>query len=215
MIRVLVVDDEELVRTGLTMILDAEEDVRVVGSAGDGSEAVRAVERLTPDVVLMDVRMPRMDGLEATRQLVAGPSSCRVVLLTTFDLDEHVYDALAAGASGFLLKDAPATQLVQAIRAAAAGDALLAPSVTRRLIAQFTSSRPRAQLAVPGDLTARETEVWRLLAEGLSNAEIGGRLFIGDATVKTHVARLLAKLGARDRVQAVVLAYRCGLVKPD
>nr|WP_294692549.1 response regulator transcription factor [uncultured Friedmanniella sp.] len=211
MIRVLLVDDEELVRTGLRMILDTEDDLEVVGSAVDGLDALAAAKRLLPDVVLMDIRMPRMDGLEATRRLLAATPTCAVVVLTTFDLDQHVYEALEAGASGFLLKDAPATQLVQAIRAAAAGDALLAPRVTRRLIAAFTRSRPRTELEVPAELTARELEVWRLLAEGLSNAEIGQRLQIGDATVKTHVARVLAKLGVRDRVQAVVAAYRAGV----
>ena len=214
MIRVLLVDDEQLIRTGLRMILEAEDDLEVVGSAVDGLDALAAVDRLAPDVVLMDIRMPRMDGLEATRRILSGPSQSRVVVLTTFDLDEHVFDALAAGASGFLLKDAPAHQLVDAIRAAAAGNALLAPSVTRRLIAQFTRSRPRRSPAISDDLTARETEVWQLVAEGLSNAEIAERLVIGEATVKTHVARLLAKLGLRDRVQAVVLAYECGLVHP-
>ena len=214
MIRVLLVDDEQLIRTGLRMILEAEDDLEVVGSAVDGLDALAAVDRLAPDVVLMDIRMPRMDGLEATRRILSGPSQSRVVVLTTFDLDEHVFDALAAGASGFLLKDAPAHQLVDAIRAAAAGNALLAPSVTRRLIAQFTRSRPRRSPAIAADLTARETEVWQLVAEGLSNAEIAERLVIGEATVKTHVARLLAKLGLRDRVQAVVLAYECGLVHP-
>ena len=211
MIRVLLVDDEELVRTGLRMILDAEDDLCVVGTAVDGLDALAAAQRLLPDVVLMDIRMPRMDGLEATRRLLTAAPASAVVVLTTFDLDQHVYEALEAGASGFLLKDAPATSLVQAIRAAAAGDALLAPRVTRRLIAQFTRSRPRPQPEVPSDLTARELEVWRLLAEGLSNAEIGQRLLIGDATVKTHVARVLAKLGVRDRVQAVVAAYRSGV----
>jgi DNA-binding NarL/FixJ family response regulator len=214
MIRVLLVDDEQLIRTGLRMILEAEDDLQVVGSAVDGLDALAAVDRLAPDVVLMDIRMPRMDGLEATRRILSGPSQSRVVVLTTFDLDEHVFDALAAGASGFLLKDAPAHQLVDAIRAAAAGDALLAPRVTRRLIAQFTRSRPRRSPAIAVDLTARESEVWQLVAEGLSNAEIAERLVIGEATVKTHVARLLAKLGLRDRVQAVVLAYESGLVNP-
>jgi DNA-binding NarL/FixJ family response regulator len=214
MIRVLLVDDEQLIRTGLRMILEAEDDLEVVGSAVDGLDALAAVDRLAPDVVLMDIRMPRMDGLEATRRILSGPSQSRVVVLTTFDLDAHVFDALAAGASGFLLKDAPAHQLVDAIRAAAAGNALLAPSVTRRLIAQFTRSRPRPSPAISVDLTARETEVWQLVAEGLSNAEIAERLVIGEATVKTHVARLLAKLGLRDRVQAVVLAYERGLVHP-
>lgn len=208
MIRVLVVDDEELVRTGLRMILDVEEDISVVGDAVDGAEAIAQVAELAPDVVLMDIRMPRMDGLTATRRITEG-SGAKVVVLTTFDLDEHVYAALAAGASGFLLKDVPASQLVHAIRVAQAGDALLAPSVTRRLIARFAQGQPRPDL--PVDLTARETEVLQLMAEGLSNAEIAQRLFVGDATVKTHVARVLAKLGVRDRVQAVVLAHRSGL----
>jgi DNA-binding NarL/FixJ family response regulator len=210
-IRVLLVDDEELVRTGLRMILEAEPDLTVVGDAADGIEALARLRELAPDVVLMDIRMPRMDGLEATRRMVTH-SDAKVVVLTTFDLDEHVYAALAAGASGFLLKDAPATQLVHAIRVAAAGDALLAPSVTRRLIARFAESRTSARPQLPTDLTPRETEVLTLLAEGLSNTEIAERLVVGDATVKTHVARVLAKLGVRDRVQAVVLAYRSGLV---
>jgi DNA-binding NarL/FixJ family response regulator len=209
--RVLLVDDEELVRTGLRMILDAEPDLTVVGDAADGVEALARLRELAPDVVLMDIRMPRMDGLEATRRMVTQ-SDAKVVVLTTFDLDEHVYAALAAGASGFLLKDAPATQLVHAIRVAAAGDALLAPSVTRRLIARFAENRTSARPQLPTDLTPRETEVLTLLAEGLSNTEIAQRLVVGDATVKTHVARVLAKLGVRDRVQAVVLAYRSGLV---
>lgn len=211
MTRVLLVDDEELVRTGLRMILDAEPDLTVVGDAADGVEALARLRELAPDVVLMDIRMPRMDGLEATRRIVSQ-SDARVVVLTTFDLDEHVYAALGGGASGFLLKDAPATQLVHAIRVAAAGDALLAPSVTRRLIAHFTENRPSVRPLIPTDLTPRETEVLTLLAEGLSNTEIAERLVVGDATVKTHVARVLAKLGVRDRVQAVVLAYRSGLV---
>ena len=219
-IRVLVVDDEELVRTGLRMILDAEPDLTVVGTAVDGVQAVTEARRLRPDVVLMDIRMPALDGLAATRQLLTGPDPvpCKVVILTTFDVDEHVYEALRAGASGFLLKDVPADQLAHAIRVAAAGDALLAPSVTRRLIASFT----RRELAPPhirppgvADLTAREVEVLELLAEGLSNVEIGARLFVGEATVKTHVARILMKLGVRDRVQAVIVAFRAGLVPVD
>ena len=212
MIRVLLADDEELIRTGLRMILDAEPDIAVVGSAVDGADAVALVEELAPDVVLMDIRMPRLDGLEATRRIGAMDAGPKVVVLTTFDLDEHVYAALAAGASGFLLKDAPASQLVHAIKVAAAGDALLAPSVTRRLISRFTESQPPSRPQVPADLTAREVEVLTLMAEGLSNAEIAGRLVVGDATVKTHVARVLAKLGVRDRVQAVVIAYRSGMV---
>ena len=213
MIRVLLADDEELVRTGLQMILDAEADISVVGHAVDGAEAVSLVQELSPDVVLMDVRMPRMDGLEATRRICANALGAKVVVLTTFDIDEHVYAALSAGASGFLLKDAPATQLIQAIRVAAAGDALLAPSVTRRLIQQFAGGQEAPRPELSGDLTDRETEVLTLMAEGLSNAEIAERLVVGAATVKTHVARVLAKLGVRDRVQAVVLAYRSGLVR--
>ena len=220
-VRVLVVDDEELVRTGLRMILEAEPGITVVGQAADGADALAEVARLRPDVVLMDIRMPGMDGLEATRRLLGGGPGrapgvqSKVVMLTTFDHDEHVYEALAAGASGFLLKDAPAAQLVDAIRAAAAGDALLAPSVTRRLIATFTRTRPVAAPRELARLTPREVEVLSLLAEGLSNAEIADRLVVGEATVKTHVARVLTKLGVRDRVQAVVLAYRCGLVPVD
>jgi DNA-binding NarL/FixJ family response regulator len=215
-IRVLVVDDEELVRTGLRLILDSEPDIGVVGTASDGRQAMAEVRRLCPDVVLMDIRMPGLDGLEATRRILTEPDvpPCRVVILTTFDVDEHVYEALRAGASGFLLKDVPAAQLAHAIRVAAAGEALLAPSVTRRLIAAF--ARPTAPAPVPvaglGDLTPREVEVLTLLAEGLSNAEIATRLFVGEATVKTHVARILTKLGVRDRVQAVIAAFRSGLV---
>ncbi|HSH58992.1 MAG TPA: response regulator transcription factor [Acidimicrobiales bacterium] len=211
-IRVLLADDEELVRTGLRMILDAEPDISVVGEARDGGEALSQAELLAPDVVVMDIRMPRIDGLEATRQLVAGGAKSKVVVLTTFDLDEHIYEALQAGASGFLLKDAPAHQLVHAIRAVAAGDALLAPSVTRRLIAAFTRPAPPVPPSRLPELTERETEVLKLLAEGLSNVEIAARLFVGEATIKTHVARILSKLGVRDRVQAVILAYRTGLV---
>ncbi len=224
-VRVLVCDDQALVRTGLRMILDAESDLVVAGEAADGLEAVAAARRLRPDVVLMDVRMPHLDGLEATRRLLAGapgapplPGGPRVLVLTTFDLDEYVYEALAAGASGFLLKDAPPEQLVAAIRVVAAGDALLAPSVTRRLIEAFLRARPRPapERGAPGlgDLTAREREVLLLVARGLSNAEIAAALVLGETTVKTHVARVLDKLGLRDRVQAVVLAYERGLVAP-
>ena len=212
MTRVLLVDDEELVRTGLRMILDAEPDLEVVGEAVDGAAAVDVCRELAPDVVLMDIRMPRVSGIEATQRVRALDPSPAVVVLTTFDLDEHVYDALQAGACGFLLKDVPATQLGHAIRVAASGEAMLAPSVTRRLIERFAARPAAPTAALPGDLTARETEVLRLLAEGLSNTEIAERLFVGDATVKTHVARVLAKCGVRDRVQAVVLAYRSGLV---
>lgn len=219
-IRVLVVDDEELVRTGLRLILEPEADLTVVGAAVDGADAVEQVARFGPDVVLMDIRMPRMDGLEATRRLLGGDAACKVIVLTTFDLDEHVYEALRAGASGFVLKDVPAAQLVHAIRVVAAGEALLAPSVTRRLITRFSApSAATAPSSLGPDfvaevarLTLREREVLLLLAEGLSNTEVGQRLFVGDATVKTHVARVLAKLGVRNRVQAVIAAYRSGLV---
>lgn len=211
MLRVLIVDDEELVRTGLQMILEAEEDIVVAGHAVNGADAVRRSQELAPDVVLMDVRMPGMDGLDATRRILKAQSGVKVVILTTFDLDEHVYEALQAGASGFLLKDVPAHQLVHAVRVAAAGDALLAPSITRRLIASFAPP-PSPSVATLPDLTARELEVLTLLAEGLSNSEIATQLFVSDATVKTHVAHILTKLGVRDRVQAVVIAYRSGLV---
>ena len=214
-IRVLLVDDEELVRTGLRMILDAEADITVVGEAVDGEQVVDKSDSVSPDVVLMDIRMPRVDGLEATRRLLQRPAPPKVVVLTTFDLDEHVYEALEAGASGFLLKDAPAHQLIHAIRAVAAGEALLAPSVTRRLIAHFTRPRTSVAPASVWGLTDREMEVLRLLADGLSNAEIAAHLFVGESTVKTHVARILAKLGVRDRVQAVVLAYRTGIARTD
>ena len=220
-VRVLVVDDEELVRTGLRMILDAEPDLEVVGTASDGRQAVAEVRRLCTDVVVMDIRMPGLDGLEATRRFLTEPGvpSCKVVILTTFDVDEHVYEALRAGASGFLLKDVPADQLAHAIRVAAAGEALLAPSVTRRLITAFARQAPpeKAAARVDGlaDQTERETEVLTQLAEGLSNTEIAGRLFVGEATVKTHVARILTKLGVRDRVQAVIAAFRAGLVPVD
>ncbi len=212
MITVLIVDDEELVRTGLRMILDAEEDITVIGVARDGHDAIAQARRLKPDVVLMDIRMPRLDGLETTRQLCTADAEIKVIMLTTFDLDEHVYAALTAGAGGFLLKDAPASQLLHAIRVVNAGDALLAPSVTRRLIGRFTDPPPAPRPNLPTDLTPRETEVLTLMAQGLSNAEIATQLYVSDATVKTHVARILAKLGVRDRVQAVVIAYRTGLV---
>jgi DNA-binding NarL/FixJ family response regulator len=211
-IRVLIADDQELVRTGFRKILESESDLEVVGEAGDGGEAVEASLLLRPDVVLMDIRMPRLDGLEATR-LLAGKT--RVLILTTFDLNEYVYEALRAGASGFLLKDAPADQLVTAIRVLAAGEALLAPSITRRLIEEF-ARRPPASVRPPDvdALSPRELEVLRLVARGLSNAEIAGELYVGDATVKTHVSRILQKLNLRDRVQAVVLAYESGLLQP-
>jgi DNA-binding NarL/FixJ family response regulator len=211
-IKVLIADDQALVRTGFRKILESEPDLEVVGEAGDGGEAVEAALLLRPDVVLMDIRMPRLDGLEATRRL-AGKT--RVLVLTTFDVNEYVYEALRAGASGFLLKDAPADQLVTAIRVVAAGEALLAPSITKRLIEEF-ARRPRSN-ARPAELEAlspRELDVLWLVARGLSNAEIASELYVGDATVKTHVSRILQKLKLRDRVQAVVLAYESGLLQP-
>ncbi len=214
-IRVLLADDQELVRTGFRMILKAEKDIEVVGEAGDGAEAVELARSLRPDVVLMDIRMPVLDGLEATRRLVAATADTRVLILTTFDLNEYVYEALRAGASGFLVKDAPAAQLVTAIRVVADGDALLAPSITRRLITEFARRpAPHAKPEEMKELTPRELEVLRLVARGLSNAEIAKELFVSDATVKTHVARVLMKLSLRDRVQAVVAAYESGLVQP-
>jgi DNA-binding NarL/FixJ family response regulator len=214
-IRVVIADDQALVRAGFRAILSHEPDLDVVAEAGNGREALEQTRLHRPDVVLMDVRMPVMDGLEATRALTASGSRVRVLILTTFDLDEYVYAALRAGASGFLLKDAPADQLLTAIRVVAAGDALIAPSITRRLIAEFAhrplpTNRP-ARLEA---LTAREREVLGQLARGMSNSEIAAALFFGEATVKTHVARILSKLGLRDRVQAVVLAYESGLVQP-
>jgi DNA-binding NarL/FixJ family response regulator len=214
-IAVLIADDQALVRAGFRMILEAEEDFRVVGEAADGREAVDAVRRLRPDVALMDVRMPDLDGIAATRELLAGDGSTKVVMLTTFDLDEYVYDALRAGASGFLLKDVPPEQLVEGIRAVASGDALLSPSVTRRLIDEFVR-RPRRRHDDRrlDDLTPRELEVLQLVARGLSNAEIAAELVLGETTVKTHVAHVLTKLAVRDRVQAVVFAYEAGVVEP-
>jgi DNA-binding NarL/FixJ family response regulator len=213
-IRVLLADDQELVRAGFRMILETQANIQVVGEAADGVEAVAATRRLRPEVVLMDIRMPNLDGLEATKQIVAAGSGSRVVILTTFDLDEYVYQALAAGASGFLLKNAPPEQLISAVHVVAAGDGLLAPSITRRVIEQFTRlPRPGVTDTLVG-LTAREREVLQLVARGLSNAEIAAQLVVSDATVKSHVAHLLAKLQLRDRVQAVVLAYESGLVRP-
>jgi DNA-binding NarL/FixJ family response regulator len=210
-IRVVVADDQELVRTGLRTILDGQ-GFDVVGEAADGREAVEAARRLRPDVVVMDVRMPNMDGLEATRRIVAEPSPPRVLVLTTFDLDEYVYEALRAGASGFLLKGSPTAQVVEAVRVVAAGDALIAPSVTRRLIDEFARSRPEAVSAPElEELTEREREVLDLLAQGRSNPEIAEALVVTAATVKTHVAHILSKLGVRDRVQAVILLYESGL----
>ena len=214
MIRVLLADDQELVRSGFRLILELADGIEVVGEAGDGRDAVRLAKELEPDVVLMDVRMPELDGIEATRRLRQAGVDARVLVLTTFDLDDYVYAAMRAGASGFLLKDAPREQLVTAVRTVARGEALLAPAVTRRLIERFVE-RPAPLEAAPAlaELSARELEVLRLVARGLSNAEIAAELFIGEATVKTHVARILRKLDVRDRVQAVVFAYESGLVE--
>ena len=212
MIRVVLVDDQTLVRSGFRMILKAEPGIEVVGEAADGREAIAAVRELRPDLVLMDIRMPNLDGLEATRRILAEPNPPRVLVLTTFDLDEYVFAALRAGASGFLLKDAPEQQLTAAIRVAADGGALFSPSVTRKLIERFAGhADPPPGLA---ELTQREREVLRLLARGLSNAEIAAKLVVSEHTVKTHVARVLMKLDLRDRTQAVVLAYESGLVQP-
>lgn len=216
-VRVLVVDDQMLVRAGFRMIIDAEPDMRVAGEAPDGATAVELARRTLPHVVLMDIRMPTMDGIEATRRITARAAhpAPRVVMLTTYDLDEYVFDALSAGASGFLLKDVPPEDLVRAIRVTAHGDALLAPSVTRRLIQQFAAQRATPCHAAALDrLTQRESEVLRLLAKGMSNAEIAEALFLGESTVKTHVGHLLDKLDLRDRVQAVILAYETGLIRP-
>jgi DNA-binding NarL/FixJ family response regulator len=213
---IVVVDDQDVVRTAFEVLLATQPDFAVVGAAADGEHAVRICRDLRPDVVLMDIRMPGMDGIEATRRLFADPEPPRVLILTTFDLDEHVYDALEAGASGFLLKDATAERLFDAVRIVAAGQALLAPTVTRRLVAEFARMRVRRREpdAALRTLTTRETEVLRLIAEGLSNPEIAARLVVGDETVKSHVSRVLAKLGLRDRTQAVVVAYESGLIVP-
>jgi DNA-binding NarL/FixJ family response regulator len=224
-IGIVVADDHEVVRAGFAALLDTQPDFTVLGTASDGARAVLACQELKPDVVLMDVRMPGTDGIEATRQLVAGAGHVpRILILTTFDLDEYVFDALRAGASGFLLKDATAERLFEAVRVVAAGEALLAPAVTRRLISEFTRIRPgraaggagpaSAEPAAFASLTPRETEVLRLVAEGLSNPELAARLVVTEETVKTHVSRILAKLGLRDRTQAVVAAYESGLVVP-
>jgi DNA-binding NarL/FixJ family response regulator len=217
MIRALIADDQALVRGGFRMILDAQEDIEVCGEAADGREAVEAAARVRPDIVLMDIRMPEVDGVEATRRLLAATGKRpRVLMLTTFDLDEYVYESMRAGASGFLLKDIGPSELVRAVRAIHAGEALLAPAITRRLIEQYTR-RPAPGAAKPrelAELTERELEVLLQVARGLSNAEIAEELYLSPATIKTHVARLLMKLGLRDRVQAVVLAYEIGLVQP-
>ena len=215
-IRVVIADDQQLVRTGFRVILNSEPDIEVVGEAGDSHAAIDAAQRYSPDVVLMDIRMPYMNGLEATRRIVADPDEGpRVLILTTFDLDEYVYEALRSGASGFLLKDGPAEQLISAVRVVARGDALLAPQITRRLITEFVrhplQARRPERLRV---LTERELEVLKLVARGLSNAEIARELYVSETTIRTHVGRMLTKLGLRDRVQAVVLAYETGLVQP-
>jgi DNA-binding NarL/FixJ family response regulator len=216
MIRVLIVDDQEMVREGFSVLLGAMPDIEVAGEAQDGREAVGRVAALRPDVVLMDIRMPGLNGLDATREIVAADADAKVLILTTFDLDEYVYQALRAGASGFLLKDASVGQLAEGVRVVAAGEALLAPTVTRRLIAEFSrlgTPSPPARERV-GDLTERETEVLVLVAQGLSNAEIAARLVVAESTVKTHVSRVLVKLGLRDRTQAAVFAYEARLVTP-
>ncbi|MFH8790090.1 response regulator transcription factor [Streptomyces roseoverticillatus] len=214
-IRVVVADDQELVRSGFAMILSAQPDIEVVAEAGDGAEAVAAVRRHAPDVVLLDIRMPGMDGIEAARTICAD-SGCKAVMLTTFDQDDYVYEALHAGASGFLLKDVRRDDLVHAVRVVVAGDSLLAPSVARRLVADFTSRGQPAATAAPalGALTARERETLVLLGRGLSNAEIAAELVVSEHTVKTHVSNVLSKLGLRDRIQAVICAYETGLIAP-
>ena len=233
MIRVVLVDDQELVRTGFRLVLSGQPDMEVVGEAGDGAEAIEIIPQARPDVVVMDVRMPRMDGVEATRRIRAGDDAPRVLILTTFDLDEYVYEAIKAGASGFLLKDTGARNLIDGVRIVHSGDAVVAPSTTRRLLARFTAPAPvwpgpggqagpaprsgpgaGAQGPAGGLLTARETEVLREVALGLSNAEIAGRMYLSEATVRTHVSNILGKLGLRGRVQAVVYAYEAGLVRP-
>jgi DNA-binding NarL/FixJ family response regulator len=214
-IRVLVADDQWMVRDGFRMLLKNADDIEIAAEAENGLEAVEKAARFQPNVVLMDIRMPTLDGLEATRRILAADELVRVLILTTFDLDEYLYEALRAGASGFVLKDDPPEQLLAAIRTVAAGDALLSPSVTRRVIKQFTKLPPRTPPTGFDELTSREHEVLQLLAQGLSNAEIGTQLYIGETTVKTHVTRVLQKLDVRDRAQAIVVAYRTGLVDED
>jgi len=214
-IRILIVDDQELVRTGFRVVLEAEPDFEVIGEAGDGFSALKAARSTRPDVVLMDIRMPNLDGIEATRRIAGVDGAPRVLILTTFDLDDYVYEALRAGASGFLLKDARAEELCDAVRTVGAGDALLSPTITRKLIESYTRRPPpSAKPDALGELTARELEVLRLLARGMSNNDIARELVVGDATVKTHVARIFSKLDLHDRAQAVVLAYESGLVQP-
>ncbi|MEU6069264.1 MULTISPECIES: response regulator transcription factor [Streptomyces] len=216
-IRVLIADDQQMVRQGFTVLLNTQPDIEVIGQAVDGRDAISKVAELNPDVVLMDIRMPELGGIEATRRITMDDPAVKVLVLTTFDLDEYVYEALRAGASGFLLKDASADKLAEAVRVVAAGDALLAPGITRRLIAEFSrldGSRRAPLKQRVGDLTERETEVLALIAQGLSNAEIAERLVVAEQTVKTHVGRILVKLGLRDRTQAAVFAYESGLVRP-
>ena len=217
MIRVALADDQELVRSGFAALLDAEDDITVVGSAADGDAAVRLAAREKPDVLLMDIRMPRLDGIEATRQIASSPGldGVHVVILTTFELDEYIFEGLRAGAAGFLVKDTDASELLRAVRVVAAGESLMSPTVTRRLIAEF-AARTRSAPSLPGidELTAREREVLTLIAAGLSNAEIAQQIYVSQSTVKTHAARAMMKLGARDRAQLVVLAYEAGLVRP-
>ena len=214
-IQVLVADDQAMVRAGFRMLLANEEDIDVVAEAGNGLEAVDKAARFDPTVVLMDIRMPELDGLQATRRILAADDGARILILTTFDLDEYVYEALKAGASGFVLKDDPPEQLIAAIRTVAAGDALLSPTITKRVIKQFTRIPRPTPPKEFDDLTAREQEVFRLIAQGLSNTEIGQQLYISDTTVKTHITHILQKLNLRDRVQAVVLAYQTGLFEAD
>jgi DNA-binding NarL/FixJ family response regulator len=214
-IRVLVVDDQSMVRAGFRMLLGGEDDIEVVADASNGLEAVAKAARYRPTVVLMDIRMPQLDGLEATRRILAADPAARILILTTFDLDEYIYEGLRAGASGFVLKDDPPEQLIAAIRTVAAGDALLSPAITKRVIKQFARvARPEPPKGL-AELTGREREILRLIANGLSNAEIGAELYIGETTVKTHVTHILQKLDLRDRVQAVVLAYQTGLLERD
>lgn len=219
-VRVLIADDQALVRAGFRMILESQPDLEVVGEARDGEEAIAIYERLRPDVILMDIRMPRTAGLEAARRIFARPlpaDGCRIIMLTTFDVDEYVYAALQVGASGFLLKDVSPEQLISAVRLIAVGDALLAPSITRRLVERFARPSVSPQCSSEGldELTPREVEVLQLMAQGMSNCEIADRLVVSEATTKTHVARILSKLDVRDRVQAVVIAYQSGFVEPD
>lgn len=217
MIRIVIADDQAMVRAGFSALLGEEPDLEVVGLASDGAECVRLAEELRPDVVLMDVRMPVLDGISATREITAAADSPRIIMLTTFDVDDYVFDALSAGAAGFLLKDASPEELAQAVRVVAAGDSLLAPSATRALIERFTTTRGprRTDRAVLGGLTDREREILVGIAQGESNSELAARLFIAEQTVKTHVSRILAKLGARDRAQLVIAAYEAGLVTPQ